>query len=48
LNPYNYIKAFAWISIVALCCSIFESYWVPMLIGAMVITVLVKIALAGR
>jgi hypothetical protein len=48
MNPIPYLKAFAWISIVALCCSIFESYWVPMLIGALVITVLVKLATPPR
>lgn len=48
MNPYNYIKAFAWISIVALCCSIFSDFWLPMLIGAVVITVLVRLALPNH
>ena len=48
MNPVSYIKAFAWISIVALCCSILSDFWLPMLIGAVIITVLVKIAIKPR
>ena len=44
MNPTLYLKAFAWISIVALCCSIFSDFWLPMLIGAIAITLLVKFA----
>jgi hypothetical protein len=43
MNPIPYIKAFAWISIVALSCSIFSDFWLPMLIGAVVITLLIKL-----
>ncbi|MES2657184.1 MAG: hypothetical protein V4689_01130 [Verrucomicrobiota bacterium] len=38
-----YIKIFAWISIVALCCSICSTYWLPMLTGAIVITLLIRL-----
>ncbi len=38
MNPVPYIKGFAWISIVALSCAIFTDYWVPMLIGAALVT----------
>ena len=48
MNPIPYLKVFAWISIVALCCSIFSDFWLPMLIGAVILTVLVRIALPGR
>ena len=44
MNPTAYLKGFAWISIVALCCSIFSDFWLPMLIGAALITLLVKLA----
>ena len=44
MNPIPYLKAFAWLSIVALSCSIFSDFWLPMLIGAVVITLLIKIA----
>ena len=44
MNPIPYIKTFAWISIVALSCSIFSDFWLPMLIGAVVITLLIKLA----
>lgn len=48
MNPYPYIKGFAWIAFVALACSIFNEFWLPMLVGAVIITVLVRIALPGR
>ena len=48
LNPIPYLKGFAWLSIVALSCSIFSDFWLPMLIGAVVITVLVKLATPSR
>ena len=48
MNPIPYIKCFAWISIVALCCSIFSDYWLPMLIGAVVVTLLVRLAIPPR
>ncbi len=44
MNPIPYLKAFAWLSIVALSCAIFSDYWLPMLIGAVVITLLIKFA----
>jgi hypothetical protein len=46
MDPIPYIKGFAWIAIVALSCSIFSDFWLPMLVGAVVITVLIK--LSGR
>ena len=48
MNPIPFLKAFAWIAIIALCCSIFSSYWVPMVLGAVVITVLVRLATPPR
>ena len=48
MNPVFYIKTFAWISIVALCCSIFTDFWLPMLIGAVIVAVLVRIILPPR
>jgi len=48
MNSIPYIKVFAWISSVALCCSIFSDFWLPMLIGAVVITVLVRLAAPPR
>ena len=48
LNPLPYLKGFAWLSIVALSCSIFSDFWLPMLIGAVAITVLVKLATPSR
>ena len=48
MNPIFYLKAFAWISIVALSCAIFSDFWLPMLLGAVAITVLVKLAMPPR
>ena len=48
MNPYFYIKALVWIAIVALCCSIFTDFWVPMIVGAVLVTLLVRLALPGR
>jgi len=42
MNPVPYIRTFAWISIIALSCSIFSDFWLPMLIGALVIALLIK------
>ena len=43
MNPIAYLKGFAWLSSVALSCSIFSDFWLPMLIGAVVLTLFVKI-----
>lgn len=42
MNPISYLKAFAWIAIVGLGCSIFIDYWIPILIGAVTFTLLVS------
>jgi hypothetical protein len=42
MNPIAYLKGFAWLSIVALGCSIFSDFWLPMLIGAVAITLFYK------
>ena len=48
MNPYPYVKGFAWIAIVALSCSIFTSYWVPVVIGAVALTLLLRVALSSN
>ncbi|MGB6222607.1 hypothetical protein [Haloferula sp.] len=48
MNPVFYLKVFAWIAIVALCLAIFSDFWLPMLIGAVVITALVALATPSR
>ena len=48
MNPYHYIKAFAWIAIVALACSIFADFWIPMIIGAVAVTLLIRFVLPVR
>jgi hypothetical protein len=48
MNPYPYIKSFAFIAIIALTCSIFTSYWIPIVIGAVLAILLLLIALPSR
>ncbi len=43
MNPVPYLTAFAWIAIVGLCCMIFMDYWIPILVGTVVLTVLVAL-----
>lgn len=43
MNATAYLKGFAWIAMVALCCAIVSDFWLPMVIGATVITILVKL-----
>ena len=44
MNPKLLFLIFTWIAIVALSLSIFSTYWLPMLIGAVAITLLIKLA----
>ena len=44
MNPIPYIKGFAWLSLVALACAIFSDFWLPMLIGAVAVTLLFRLA----
>jgi hypothetical protein len=48
MNPFTYIHIFAWIAIVALLCSIFTDFWVPMLVGAVLITLLAGLFTSPR
>jgi hypothetical protein len=44
MNPIPYIKAFAWIAMMALGCSFASDFWAPLLIGAAVLAMLVRLA----
>lgn len=44
MNVIAYLKGFAWLSIVALACSIFSDFWLPMLAGAVAIALLIRFA----
>ena len=48
MNPYPYLTAFAWIAIVALTCSIFTSYWIPIVVGAVLAALLLRVVLPRR
>jgi hypothetical protein len=43
MNPVAYLKGFAWLSIVALSCAIVSDFWLPMLIGVIVLTLIIKL-----
>ncbi|MEX1116716.1 MAG: hypothetical protein WEB53_15830 [Akkermansiaceae bacterium] len=48
MNAFFYIKVFAWIAIVALACSVFSDFWIPMVCGAIAITLLGSLAASSR
>lgn len=48
MNPVFFITVFAWLAIVALGSSILSDFWLPMLIGGIVVTLLVRLALPPR
>ncbi len=44
MNPKFLLLIFAWIAILALSFSVLSDFWLPMLVGAVLITLLVRIA----
>jgi hypothetical protein len=48
MNPYPYIKGFALIALVALALSVFNTWWIPMLVSAVLIIVLAGLIAAPR
>ena len=44
MNYLFYLKVFAWISIVALSCALFSTFWLPMLVGSVMAALLIKVA----
>jgi hypothetical protein len=48
MHPMNLIRIFAWIAIVALVCSVFTDFWVPMLVGAVAVTLLASLVATPR
>ena len=44
MNPMSLFLIFAWLAIVALSFTILSDFWLPMIIGAVVITLLIKLA----
>ena len=43
-HPMSLFLIFAWIAIIALSMTILSDFWLPMLIGAVVMTLLLKLA----
>ena len=48
MKPWTLILIFAWLAITALAMSILSDFWLPMLIGAVAIALLVRVALPKR
>jgi hypothetical protein len=48
MNPVFFITVFAWLAIVALGFSVLSDFWLPMLVGGTVVTLLVRLALPSR
>jgi hypothetical protein len=48
MNPKLLFFVFVCLSIVALSCSIISDFWLPMLVGAVVITLLIRLAASPR
>ena len=44
MNPKPYLHAFAWIPLVALGCTVVSDFWLPMLLGAVVVAVAARIS----
>ena len=44
MNPRFLFLVFAWIAIIALSFSVLSDFWLPMLVGAVVITLLIRLA----
>jgi LytS/YehU family sensor histidine kinase len=48
MKPWTLFLIFTWLSITALAMNILSDFWLPMLIGAATVTLLVRIALPKR
>ena len=48
MNAFFYIKIFAWIAIIALSCTIFSDLWIPMLCGAVAVTLIGSLVATPR
>lgn len=48
VKPWTLLHIFAWLAITALAMNILSDFWLPMVIGALIIAVLVRIALPNR
>ena len=48
MNPKFLLMIFAWISILALSFSVLSDFWLPMLVGAVLITLLTSFAVSPR
>jgi hypothetical protein len=44
MKPWTLFLIFTWIAIVALSMSVVSDFWLPMLLGAAAITLLIKLA----
>ena len=43
VKPWTLILIFAWLAITALAMNIISDFWVPMLVGALILALLIKL-----
>ena len=48
MNPKFLFLIFAWIAITALSLSVVSDFWLPMLVGAILVTLLIRFATSTR
>ena len=48
MSPKSLFLIFAWIAIVALSFSVLSEFWLPMIVGAVLITLLTSLAASPR
>ena len=48
MNPKFLFLTFAWIAIVALSFSVLSDFWLPMLVGAVLVTLLTSVLSSPR
>jgi len=48
MNPLPLFLTYAWLAIISLACTILSTFWLPMLIGAVVVTFLARLAGGSR
>ncbi len=48
MNPTFLFLIFAWIAIIALSFSVLSDFWLPMLVGAVLVTLLTSLAASPR
>lgn len=43
MNPWTLILIFAWLAIAALAMLVISDFWIPMVVGALLVALLIKL-----